>query len=247
MNHTVDARSDAPTDGSRQLAPLGVLLLENTWLDMPGALARQLTFGGRVRYDTVPGATGRRVIGPEFARMVNGYVEASLESVAGGSRVLTSNCGFAVAYNDAVRDATNLPTALSSLMMLPLLVRVYPRVGVLTYDATRLDKRRRMLVPWPDADVPVADVMSSAAWRVLEEEEPPELDVPQMRSDLLEVARTVVGAYELDCVLMECTGMAPFAADVATEAAVAVFDITDLVRLIRSAPGQHKGFEDDSV
>ncbi len=213
-----------------------MLLLETTFLDIAGSFRNPFTFSHPVRYRTVRGATGSTVVGPRFREVAGAYVDTARDLQDDGVAVLTGNCGFAIAYQDEVRSACRCPTALSGLLLLPLLVRIYgPSVGVLTFDRRQLDDDRRRMVPWPDVNVPVADVQESAAWTALGADSPPTLDLDAMRSDVTAVARRFVAGSSLAALLLECTGMSPFIDDIAAATETPTYDLVGLTSLLLSA------------
>lgn len=219
---------------------VGVLLLENTHLDVPGAMAHRETFAAPL-HATVPGGHGDVVVGPDFERVAPAYASTARELRDAGADVVTANCGFAVAYQDEVARAA-APAALSSLLLLPLLVRVFAGgVGVLTYDAAELDDRRRALVPWPqDAAVPMAGVRHLPEWAALAADRDPGLDLDAMREQLVALAQGFVSEHGLRALLLECTGMFPFTDDVRRATGAATFDLNAFVNYLAAqlAPRQ---------
>ena len=60
----------------------------------------------------------------------------------GRGRPITSNCGFALRYQAAIAAAATVPVSVSSLNLLPYLLRSVPaggKVAVLTYDSRHFD------------------------------------------------------------------------------------------------------------
>jgi hypothetical protein len=214
---------------------LGMLLLDAPCLTIPGGLSRPSTFPVETAYRTVDGAAGLRVVGPDYAAVAGQFESTARELASSGAGFLTSNCGFAIAYQDDVQSATGLPTALSSLLLLPMLVRVYGGgVGVLTYDGSQFDEARRAAVGWPtDVDVPIADVQQSAAWLSFSNTyEVDGLDTEGMRRDLIETAAAFARQHSLRAILLECTGMCPFIADVRAATGLPTYDVVGLVHFL---------------
>jgi hypothetical protein len=213
---------------------LCVLLLDGARLEIAGAVADPRSFSAPTRYRVVPGASGAVVASPEFEAVAGEYIDTACAAVAAGATMLTSNCGFAIAYQDAVRAAARVPTALSSLLLVPLLHRVYgERLGILTFDATQLDDERRRLSGWPPGvDLPIADVQHSAAWRALNAPAGAILLDDQMRTDLVETSRNLVSRHDVSALLLECTGFCPFATDVARCTGLPVYDVVGLTSFL---------------
>ena len=62
------------------------------------------------------------------------------------------------------------------------------------------------------------------------------LDVDAARAEHVAVARRLVDAHpEIGAIVLECTNMPPFRADVQAATGLPVFDITSLVRMVHGA------------
>lgn len=210
------------------------MLLETSFLDVPGAMKHPATFPFATLQTVVPGATGETVVGPRSAALTDAYVTHAHSLIEDGADVLTCNCGFAVSFQDAIVTGTRRPAVTSSLLLVPLLARVFGSpVGVLAYDATQLDRERRQLAGWPtNLAVAVADVQHSEAWRALGAVAQPRLDLNAMRADLLSTARTLSRSASPTVLLLECTGMFPFAQMLRDRSEVPVFDLNDFLRFL---------------
>jgi hypothetical protein len=213
---------------------LGVLLLETSYLDIPGAMKHAGTFPFPITTKVVSGATGSAVLGSESVLLTDAYRRAAVEIVDEGASVLTCNCGFAVTFQDTLVEATRRPAVTSSLLFVPLLARLFgPPVAVLTYSVERLDAARRRAAGWPpELEVHLADVERSKAWRALEAPDEPEIDLDAMRVDLLAVVEDLLARAEPSVLVIECTGMFPFVDAIRGASEVPVFDLNDFLRFL---------------
>ena len=63
-----------------------------------------------------------------------------------------------------------------------------------------------------------------------------ELDVEATREEHVRVARRLVGEHpDLGAMVLECTNMPPYAADIQRETGLPVFDIVSLVTMVHGA------------
>jgi Asp/Glu/hydantoin racemase len=63
-----------------------------------------------------------------------------------------------------------------------------------------------------------------------------ELDVEAARGEHVTVARRLVAEHpEIGAIVLECTNMPPYAADVQAATGLPVFDITGLIRMVHGA------------
>ncbi|WP_349643588.1 AroM family protein [Bradyrhizobium genosp. SA-3] len=59
--------------------------------------------------------------------MTSAVTQAATDLVREGAQLITSNCGFMIRYQEAVRAAVDVPVLLSSLLLAPFLERILPR------------------------------------------------------------------------------------------------------------------------
>lgn len=193
-------------------SPVGLLLLETTYMDRPGAMGHSATFDFPVIRRHVPGAVTSVIVSDQFAALTADYVASARDLAGEGVQAIVSNCGFSVAFQEVISADTGLPTFTSALLLAPLLDIVFGgRLAVLTYDAQQIDAARRRAARWPEGfDPPMADVASSREWRKLSAPAKPELDYDEMERDLIEVAQQLVAEHDVRALLIECTAMLPF-------------------------------------
>jgi hypothetical protein len=151
-----------------------------------------------------------------------------------GVSMITANCGFSVAFQDAVANAVGLPTMLSSLILAPLLTRVFNgEIGVLTFSAADIDEARRTAARWPaDLNPAIADVSESAAWMAMRSRTRPELDYLRMEADLRDVAMRLCREHKPKAILVECTAMLPFETALHKWTELPIFGITTFVHYL---------------
>lgn len=119
-------------------------------------------------YRVVPGATAREVVAGNPA-LAQAYAATARELEAEGIVAITANCGYAIAYQHAVRNAVSIPVACSSLMLLPLIRAMLPdggRIGLLCFDAPRLT-RDHLARAGVAENLPLAigGIENTASWR----------------------------------------------------------------------------------
>ncbi len=218
----------------KAVRPVGVLLLESTYMDMPGGMGRAGSYEFPVVQQPVAGAQTDIVVSSRFADLQDGYIAAALKLSKSGVSMITANCGFSVAFQEFVADATGLPTMMSSLMLAPLLNRIFQgRFGILTFSAADVDGARRVAAGWtPDMDPPIADVADSAAWMAMRSRTRPELDYVQMEEDLHRVAVRLCDEHDLRAILVECTAMLPFETALYRWTNLPIFGITTFLHYL---------------
>ncbi len=192
--------------------PVGVMLLENTHMRGPGSMAHPDSYADGALFEPLRGVMGRALV--DRPDEVREQVIATARRLADrGADVITMNCGFGVLFQQDLLAATGVAIVSSSLLLLPTLAAVHAgKVGVVTFDKAALSPAHLAAAGWPaGAPLAVADVQRFAEWRLLEAERPVDLPIEVMGGQLLETARGLVDRHALTALVLECSGMAPFA------------------------------------
>lgn len=102
---------------------VGVLLLDLTEAHVPGDTAHVATYDYPVLFRVMEGVSGEQVLAGD--RSVEPKIVAMARELERmGVKAISSNCGFMLHYQEAVRAAVDIPVALSSLLQLPGLARM---------------------------------------------------------------------------------------------------------------------------
>ncbi|WP_245475455.1 hypothetical protein [Mesorhizobium sp. M1A.T.Ca.IN.004.03.1.1] len=106
-----------------------------------GAIENPATLEFPVITEIAKGTLGRRTPGGDPV-LERGYVEAAQRLVQRGAVAISSNCGFLIRYQAVVAASVEVPVAMSSMLLLPTLIRQVPpaaKIAVLTYDSNAFD------------------------------------------------------------------------------------------------------------
>jgi hypothetical protein len=219
---------------------VGILMLDTRFPRIPGDMGNATTFPFPVRYHRVPGASPDLVVRHGAARLLPAFVDGARELEREGVGAITTNCGFLVKYQAELAASVRVPLLTSSLLLVPLVHRMLPpgrRVGVLTVNAPALEEAH-LRGAGIDRDLPIAVAGLEGEkefTRVLLGDET-ELDVNQAREEHVRVARRLVADHpDVGALVLECTNMPPYAADVQRATGLPVFDIVSLVTLVHGA------------
>jgi hypothetical protein len=155
-------------------AAVGILVLDTKFPRMPGDIGYAPTWPFPVLYKVVRGASGERVTTAKpddhSTGLLEAFLKAGVELVAEGADGLTTTCGFLSIYQKELAAHCGVPVAASSLMQIPLVKRLLPpgkRVGVLTFDASRLTPEHFVAAGAPP-DTPVVGMEDGREfWRFM--------------------------------------------------------------------------------
>ncbi|HUF92073.1 MAG TPA: aspartate/glutamate racemase family protein, partial [Candidatus Limnocylindria bacterium] len=207
---------------------------------IPGDMGNASTFPFPVRYHRVTGAHPDLVVRRGAEGLLPGFVEGARQLEREGVGAVTTNCGFLVKYQRELAAAVRVPVFTSSLLLVPLVHRMLApgrRVGLMTVSGAGLSAEHLAGAGiGPDIPLAVAGMEGEKEFtRVLLDDEL-ELDVDAAREEHVRVARRLVSDHpDLGAIVLECTNMPPYAADVQRVTGLPVFDIVSLVTMAHSA------------
>jgi Asp/Glu/hydantoin racemase len=214
-------------------ASLGILMLDAQFPRIPGEVGNALTWDFPVHYKIVRGASPQRVVRERAVGLLEPFIEAGRELVIMGADGITTNCGFLSLFQAELAAALDVPVAASSLMQVPLVQALLPpgrRVGVLTISKASLtpDHLHGAGIP---LETPVVGCDPDGEFaRVIIGNEL-ELDVEKARADMVLAAGEIRASVpDLGAIVLECTNMPPYAADVRQAAGVPVFGMDTFIR-----------------
>lgn len=213
-------------------ACIGILMLEARFPRIPGDMGNGLTWPFPVQYRVVAQASPDRVVRHQGAGLLPAFVEAARDLVKHGADGITTNCGFLSLFQHELADAVGVPVATSSLMQVPFVERMLPkgqRVGILTISRETLSERH-LVAAGVDPSTPVhgTDDGREFTRAILGNEL--ELDVEAARHDNVEAAERLVAMHpDIGAIVLECTNMIPYAADIRRATGRPVFSIYNLV------------------
>ncbi|AAV97547.1 hypothetical protein SPOA0416 (plasmid) [Ruegeria pomeroyi DSS-3] len=213
-------------------ATVGILMLETRFPRIPGDMGNALTWPFPVQYRVVRGASPDRVVRGDPRALLDTFVEAGRDLVATGADGITTNCGFLALVQEELRAALGVPVATSSLMQVPMVQALLPpgkKVVILTISKATLTPAHLAAAGVP-LDTPV---YGTDAGRVFTRDilgDAPQIDFDACRLDMLDAADEIV-AQEPDAgaIVLECTNMVPYAADLRRRTGLPVYSIYSMV------------------
>jgi len=222
---------------------VGILMLDTHFPRIPGDMGNAATFHFPVLYHRVRGASPDRVVRHGQRELLPAFIEGARALEREGVRAVTTNCGFLAMFQSEVAAAVSIPVFTSSLMLVPLVHRMLPpgkAVGIMTVDASSL-RADHFTGAGITRDVPtvIAGLETEKEFTRVLLDNQLELDVDIARQEHLAVSRRMVEAHpEVGAIVLECTNMPPYRADIQAATGLPVFDITTLVRMVHDAVSQ---------
>lgn len=213
-------------------AAVGILMLEAQFPRIPGDMGNAFTWPFPVHYRVVKGATPDIVVRKGAPDLLDAFVAAGKELISMGARGITTNCGFLSIYQEDLRRALGVPVAASSLMQVPLVDRLLPpgrRAGILTISKATLTEAH-LAAAGVALDTPVEGSDDGQEFTDAILGNRLTLDVSASRKDMLAAAQSLVSNNkDVGAIVLECTNMCPYAADIAQDTGMPVYSIYDFV------------------
>ncbi|MEL7468556.1 MAG: aspartate/glutamate racemase family protein [Pseudomonadota bacterium] len=225
--------------GGKQVygAPIGVLMLEAQFPRIPGDMGNAETWPFPVLYKVVRAASPDRVVRQGAEGMLDPFIAAGRELIGQGAELITTNCGFLAVFQRELAAALGVPVATSALMQVPLVQAMLPPgkcVGLITISRSSLTSEHLQGAGCP-ADLAIVGTDDGAEFTRAILGNEMMLDVAASREDLLTAAKALCDAHpEVAAIVLECTNMPPYQADIAQATGLPVFSIYDYVCWLQS-------------
>ena len=213
-------------------AAVGILMLEARFPRIPGDMGNALTWNFPVHYKVVRGATPDLVVRHGAQGLLESFITAARELVDDGVDGITTNCGFLSLFQDEIASAVPVPVVTSSLMQVDMVNRTLPagkRAGILTINGSSLTQKHLDAANVP-AGTPVGTTEGGREFTRAILDNELELNVDLARKDNIDAALAMTRSHDnLGAIVLECTNMEPYAADIAAATGLPVYSIQTLI------------------
>ncbi len=213
-------------------ASVGILMLDTRFPRIPGDIGNAGTWPFPVLYKVVRGASPDHVVRRRAEGLAERFIDAARELVADGADGITTNCGFLVLFQDQLAAAVGVPVASCSLMQVPTVQALLPpgrRVGVITISKASMTPEHLAASGVPmDTPIVGTDDGREFSRAILDDESA--LDVELARADLIDAGHRLVKDFpDTGAIVLECTNMVPYAADLRQWLGLPVYSIYSFV------------------
>ena len=216
---------------------VGILMLDTRFPRIVGDMGNAGTFPFPVRYHRVTGADPDRVVRRGAEGLLPAFADGARALEREGVGAITTNCGFLVKFQRELAATVHVPFFSSTLLLVPLVHRMLgpgKKVGILTVNAGALSPEHMSGAGiTPDIPVAIAGLEGEKEFTRVMLDDQLELDVDLAREEHERVARRLVAEHpDVGAIVLECTNMPPYAADIQRVTGRAVFDIVSLVTFV---------------
>ncbi len=213
-------------------ASVGILMLDARFPRIPGDMGNALTWPFPVHYRVVRSASPDRVVRHRGEGLLDAFIDGARALADDGVDGITTNCGFLSLFQEEIAEAVGIPVATSSLMQVPMVNWLLPsgrRAGILTVSGSTLTQEHLEKAGVPEG-TPVGTTEGGREFTRAILENRLELDVDAARQDNIDAAVALKAANpDLGALVLECTNMVPYAADIREATGLPVFSIYNFV------------------
>ena len=224
---------------------IGILCIESWFPKIPGHIKNASTFNFPVKYKVVKGATIERVVEKSDPRLLKPFKDAARELEKEGVKAITGSCGFLAIFQRELAEAVNIPVFTSSLIQVPLIYRMLGKnnsVGIITAMKRTLMEKHLEAVGIKSIPLRIVGMEDQEEfYNVIIKLKKDTMDIEKIRSEVVEVASNLVKQNpDVGAVVLECTDLPPFAAEIQKATGLPVFDIVTLTNMVYHAVVQKR-------
>ncbi|WP_425045172.1 aspartate/glutamate racemase family protein [Primorskyibacter sp. S87] len=213
-------------------ATVGILMLETRFPRIPGDMGNALTWPFPVQYRVVRGASPDKVVRGDPTELLDAFIEAGRDLVASGCDGITTNCGFLALVQNELRTALGVPVVTSSLMQVPMVQALLPRgkqTVILTISKATLTKAH-LVAAGVSVDTPIYGTDQGRCFTRDVLGDAPRIDFDACRLDMLAAADEILKCTpDAGAIVLECTNMVPYAADIRKRTGLPVYSIYSMI------------------
>lgn len=247
-NVTDDSRMVYGTPG-RSVAGygLGILALEVDYPLLPGNVVNAWTYDFPVRIKVVRGATTERIFRNDKT-LLEDFIAAGKELEADGCRAIGGACGFFANFQKELAEALDVPVFSSAMMQAPWIrsgLKKGQKIGVLTANGASITPEMLAGVGIEDSSYLVfRGLENTPQFGRLVDKTSIDCQNDLVRKEVIEASIALAQENELGAILLECSDLPPYSADIQRATGLPVFDFITMYRWIQNAMMQkpYNGF-----
>ena len=242
--HKIVARPDRRAYGMG----LGVILMDDVYPGFPGDVRNPSAYPFPIQYEVCTGIDIHQlVVEEDKSPCLAPILQAARKLEWMGCRAIAAECGYFAYFQREVAAAVKIPAFMSSLIQVPLAqAAIGPEkvVGILVANAGYLSERHLSAVGiQPGSNYVIGGAMEAGRcaefdhlWTGGRRTDPPSADYEKAETEFVQVGVEFFQSYpNMGAMLLECTGMPPFARALQREIEIPVFSWGTLLDYAYSA------------
>jgi len=223
-------------------AAIGIIVLGHCWYPyVPGNVANATTFSFPVYYKSLPGSSTEGMVSTKPDPIIlEQTIKAAKELEKQGCRAIIGACGYFANYLTEVAAAVNVPTFLSSLMQVPVIIRALKpsqKVGIICASGRALSSAPALKNCGVDdlSTIVIAGAEDLSQMKnVLQNTG--HLNNAKFEQELVDLSKQMVSENpDIGALLLECSDMPPYAWAIQKAVRLPVFDFTTKINWVYNA------------
>lgn len=219
--------------------PVGIIAIRLDYPKIPGNVVNASTFDYPVLYEEVVFEIEQLFAGDPA--LENAVIAAAKTLEEQGARTIVGACGFFAHFQDSVANAVNVPVFMSSLVQVPLILaglRHDQKILVFAADGPSVDSKLLAHVEATPDRLIIQHIGDREAFAPIRWGKSA-LDNEALINDLCDLANGQLNAHpEIGAVLLECSDLPPYSADIQRSTGLPVFDFITLINWAHNAVDQ---------
>ncbi len=207
-------------------------MLDAQFPRIPGDMGNATSWPFPVHYKIVKGASPEKVVLKGAEGLLQPFIDAARELIDDGVDGITTNCGFLARFQSELTRQLPVPVISSSLMQVSMVDRILPagnRTGILTISAATLTPELLELSGCK-TDTPVWGTPADGEFSGAILGNRIKFNIDKARAENITAAKAFHSAHpELGAIVLECTNMAPYAADIRQATGLPTFSILNFI------------------
>lgn len=220
---------------------LGILALDVAYPLIPGNVVNAHTYDFPVRIKCIKGATTERIFKNDRT-LLDDFIKAAKELEEEGVRAISGACGYFANFQKCLAENLDVPVFTSALIQAPWIkcgLKAGQKIGVICAKGDSVTEKMLEEVGITDSSYLVfKGLENTAQFGALVDCSKFEFQNSVVRREVLEASCELANNYNLGAILLECSDLPPYAADIQRAVNLPVFDYISLHKWINSAVAQ---------
>lgn len=225
---------------------IGIIMLDCSFLRIPGDIGNAMTFNFPVLYEIVKGVSFQKAVKDLEGKYLQPFILAALELEKKGVKAITTSCGFLSSFQQIISKVVKVPFFSSSLIQVPLVYEIIGKkgkIGIITSDSRLLNENHFISVGWSSKNIPIAIASLHECEEfnrvILEDQELKTINTSKIEAEVVSVVKALLDEeQEIRALVIECTNIPPYALSIQRETGLPIFDIITLTNMVYEATGR---------
>lgn len=221
-------------------------MLESYVPRIPGDPGHAATLNFPVCYEVVEGFPFSNLVNVN-RKGIDNVLDAISRLEAKGVDFIAANCGLWGPFQEELAAYMSIPFVATPLEFVPFLKRfIHPskKIGVIAGDTALLSDKHLKAARIDRSEIVIAGMEGCDEFRGVMFDHAPEMDVSAMRQGVVDAAHILKERSDaVGAVVIECSNLIAFRADIQNVLGVPVFDVVSLIEMFASGFRKHNFYQ----